>query len=363
MDDDRLDAELLAGAQHPEGDLAAVGYEDFLEHAPLFRRYSMTTSGMPYSTGWASSTRIAVDRAGARRRNLVHRLHRLDDQQGLPSLTAWPTLDEGLGVRRRRQVGGAHHRRGHGVLRRIGGRGSRGGNGRSGRRSSIDGRWVQLPHGPREPRLDTRTLKSVELDFDLGQVRLVRDPREVADQLLVDAGLFCRHFKAFSLSGRRVRAASACSASVYPIGPRPQIMPNAWGATLETWRKGSRAWMFDRCTSTTGSGATARIASWIAIEVWVYAPALSTMPCASVSGLLDPVDQDALVIGLAEIHLYRQLRGSFPAIGSDIVQGLCSIDLRLALAERIEIGAVQNENRFQAMDLFPRRQPRRAAPL
>jgi hypothetical protein len=26
------DAELLAGAQHPERDLAAIGYEDFLKH-------------------------------------------------------------------------------------------------------------------------------------------------------------------------------------------------------------------------------------------------------------------------------------------------------------------------------------------
>ena len=33
------------------------------------------------------------------------------------------------------------------------------------------------------------------------------------------------------------------------------------GATLETWQ-GSRAWMLERCTSTTGSGAAARSASW-----------------------------------------------------------------------------------------------------
>ena len=61
MHDHRLDAEFLAGAQHPKGDLAAVRYEYLLEHAPCSSgRYSMTTRGMPYSTGWASSTRIEV---------------------------------------------------------------------------------------------------------------------------------------------------------------------------------------------------------------------------------------------------------------------------------------------------------------
>src|SRR5690606_17109658 len=49
---DGLDAELLARAQDAQRDLAAVGDEDLVEH------YSMTTSGSPYSTGSASSTRM-----------------------------------------------------------------------------------------------------------------------------------------------------------------------------------------------------------------------------------------------------------------------------------------------------------------
>src|SRR5690606_26921490 len=52
-----LDAQLLGGAQNPERDLATIGDEDLLEHRP---RYSITTSGSPYSTGCASSNRIAV---------------------------------------------------------------------------------------------------------------------------------------------------------------------------------------------------------------------------------------------------------------------------------------------------------------
>jgi hypothetical protein len=32
VDGDRLDAELFAGADHPEGDFTAIGYQNFLKH-------------------------------------------------------------------------------------------------------------------------------------------------------------------------------------------------------------------------------------------------------------------------------------------------------------------------------------------
>ena len=38
MHGDGGDAELLAGAQHPQGDFAAIGYEDFIEHGVLTKR-------------------------------------------------------------------------------------------------------------------------------------------------------------------------------------------------------------------------------------------------------------------------------------------------------------------------------------
>ena len=41
------DAHLLAGADDPKRDLAAVGDQDLAEHAP----YSITTRGSPNSTG------------------------------------------------------------------------------------------------------------------------------------------------------------------------------------------------------------------------------------------------------------------------------------------------------------------------
>ena len=174
----------------------------FWNMRPAFRRYSMTTSGMPYSTGCGILDEDRRHRARARRRYLVHRLHRLDDQQGLTFLDRLADLDERLGVGRRRQIGRADHRRRHSVLREA----------RAMRRRTWDApssEPVSAPHRPagRGNGMDRRRLlrdahlEVVEFNLDLGQVRFVQDSREVADQLLVNAGLLCRHFKAFSLSG------------------------------------------------------------------------------------------------------------------------------------------------------------------
>ena len=56
VDRHRRDTHFLAGPMDPQGDLAAIGDEDFIEH----RSYSMTTRGSPNSTGWASSTMIST---------------------------------------------------------------------------------------------------------------------------------------------------------------------------------------------------------------------------------------------------------------------------------------------------------------
>src|SRR5690606_8957461 len=70
------------------------------------------------------------DGARARRGYLVHRLHGFDDEKGLALLDLLADLDEWLGARCRRSVGGADHGRSHGVLRRVdSGRGSGGGRG------------------------------------------------------------------------------------------------------------------------------------------------------------------------------------------------------------------------------------------
>src|SRR5580704_8477291 len=51
------------------------------------------------------------DGARTRRRNLVHRLHRLDDQKRGAGLHAAADLDKSLGARLRGAIGGPNHRR------------------------------------------------------------------------------------------------------------------------------------------------------------------------------------------------------------------------------------------------------------
>ena len=58
------------------------------------------------------------------------------------------------------------------------------------------------------------------------------------------------------------------------------------------------------------------------------------------AGFLDPVDQLALVIGLAEHH-GRAVGDPF-AQGADVIQRLAAIDVRLAHPKQVEVGAVQD---------------------
>ena len=96
--------------------------------------YSMIISGSPNSTGWPSSNRICVTVPAARRRNLVHGLHRFDDQKRIAGCDLAADVDErpraGLGG----DVGGADHRRGHdaGMFREVGDGGCRGSAARHG---------------------------------------------------------------------------------------------------------------------------------------------------------------------------------------------------------------------------------------
>src|SRR5215470_8961857 len=66
------------------------------------------------------------DGSGARRRNLVHRLHRLDDEQGVARVDAAADLDIGARAGLGAAIGGADHRRGDhaGMARGSGGGGA-----------------------------------------------------------------------------------------------------------------------------------------------------------------------------------------------------------------------------------------------
>ena len=122
------------------------------------------------------------------------------------------------------------------------------------------------------------------------------------------------------------------------------MTPAATGETNEWWRKRSRAKMLERCTSITGR-PTARIASCRASEVWVKAPGLMTMPLAAGGRLVDPVDQLALVVGLAEVDRKAQPFAGVAAGVLDVVEAAAAVDRRLALAEQVEIGTVEDEDR------------------
>ena len=59
---------------------------------------------------------------------------------------------------------------------------------------------------------------------------------------------------------------------------------------------------------------------------------------------LHPVDQGALAVGLAEIDRQVERRRVRRAGRLDVGERLGAIDLRLARAEQVEIGAVQDEH-------------------
>ena len=85
VDGDGPDAQVLAGADDAEGDLAAVGDQNLLEHA-CDQAGRMANSASPYSTGWAFWTKLADDGAGDLGLDLVHQLHGFDDAQHLAGL-------------------------------------------------------------------------------------------------------------------------------------------------------------------------------------------------------------------------------------------------------------------------------------
>ena len=142
----RLDAELAAGAQDAERDLAPIGDYDFVEHG--LRVYSMTNSGWPNSTGSPFVAMIAVTLPDLVALDLVHHLHRFDDAEDLAFLDLGADLDEGLRAGRGGRIEGAHHRRGDDVFVRMpGGGGGRGGaRGRRGGDGSGDGGDRRLHH-------------------------------------------------------------------------------------------------------------------------------------------------------------------------------------------------------------------------
>src|SRR5580692_11549649 len=121
-------------------------------------------------------------RAGARRRDLIHCLHRFDDEQRLAGLHLAADLDKGTRARCRAEIGGADHRRddGAGMLRRID------------RRRGHGGGHAPWRLGRPQPRIWRTEMAgdadrhAVALELDLGEPGFVEQLRQVADDIVVD---------------------------------------------------------------------------------------------------------------------------------------------------------------------------------
>src|SRR5581483_11372778 len=206
MDRDGLDAELAAGAQDAQSNLAAVGDDDLLQHDG--RRL------FDYEEGLAELDRIAVaghdrgDPAGAIGFDLVHHLHGLDDAEHLSDLHFISDLDEGLGTGRGAGIEGADHGRRDHMLVGFGLRGAfagccaragrfrrreRHGRGPSawipaGLRWTEPGLYRHLCHGPsRRHAADPHRFLAL-LDLDLRYAGFLQQLDELLDFSNVHAG-------------------------------------------------------------------------------------------------------------------------------------------------------------------------------
>ena len=223
MHRDGRDAELLAGAQHPQRDLAAVGDQDFFEHR-------LPLPPLDDHQRLAEFDRLAVleqdlgHGAGARRRNLVHRLHRLDDQQRVARLHLAADVDERLARRARaddRRCRPSARSTTPGCLRRI--------DGAAVDRDRRGDAVAPARSAPRPRRAPTCArlardahAQAVALDLDLGEAGFVEQLRQLADQVVFDRrrlrhrparrtyaprqsfALGCRHHRGKAGDGKRV---------------------------------------------------------------------------------------------------------------------------------------------------------------
>ncbi len=150
-------------------------------------------------------------RARARGRNLVHGLHRLDDEQGVAGPHLAADLDERTRAGLRPDIGRADHGRGHharmlgGVDRAGIGRRNRHSGGARGRQRGGGRDHVRMARHPHP--------LAVALELDLGETSLVEQACKLADQLGVDRRRLLGHGIVLALARHGV---SPCPRSLPP---------------------------------------------------------------------------------------------------------------------------------------------------
>ncbi len=134
--------------------------------------------------------------AGARRMDLVHRLHRLDDEEGLALLHACADLDEVRSPRCRSKIDSADHRRldrARMLSRRSLGCCSLSDGGRRGVDMGVNrGSRGRRDARHRIDRLRYAHARALAIEFDLREAGLVQDFRKAGDQSEIGIGLGCR---------------------------------------------------------------------------------------------------------------------------------------------------------------------------
>ena len=181
MHGDRLDAHFAAGAMDAQRDFATVCNEDFFKHG----RWALFDD----DEGFAEFDRMAVfnenfhHSACLRRGNMVHRLHRFDDEHSLTDTDLGSDSDERRSTRLSREICRANHRR-----RQRAGVGSVAHHGcgnrcrRRGRGLSRCGDGNIAANLPRNAQTHL-----LGFNFDFAEVGLFKESRELPDQVLVYA--------------------------------------------------------------------------------------------------------------------------------------------------------------------------------
>ena len=236
VDGDGGDAELAACALNTDGDLAAVGDEDFLEHG-AFPGSADDDEGLAVFDRLAAGHQNLGDGAGVWGFDLVEGFHGFDEEKGLAGADGLADVDEGGGAGFGGEVGDADHWAGD---RACGGRGFVGGGGGScgGGGWLVHGELWGCCRGHYGGADEAEALLAI-LQLNLGEPGSVQDGREALDGLGVECDT--SHVRGRSMGGAGVEALGGGSGggSAWGLSRRNVGLEPAPSRTLIRSREGA----------------------------------------------------------------------------------------------------------------------------